>query len=138
MKVSINPTQYIKPGWIWLLILLMVALAATSWAAEGWPPSKQRKIAGEENMLQSPVTRVTIEKKMLTAVITSVGDAYAIDKETIISGADGKQIRIRLLPVPCEAEITYEEVHGKRLASRISVLRTNEKARRQWTAKLPE
>jgi hypothetical protein len=85
-----------------------------------------------------PTVKVTIQKKVIEAVITSVGDRFTISEETIITGMNGEQMSIRELLVPCDAEITYQTEKGKRVAQRIKTYRLNRSNSWKWGADKPE
>jgi len=85
-----------------------------------------------------PVANVSIEKKMLEAVITNVGNRYKVSKETIITDLNGKQVSIREMLVPCDAEITYEAENGTRVAQRIKVVRISRNSSWKWVSEQPE
>ncbi len=120
-----------------VLMVIGLCLAATGWAADSHP-HKKRLMNEEGSGYQLPMKRVGVEKKMIDAVITNIGDTFSINRETIIVGVDGKQVNIRNMLVPCEAEITYENQKGKRMASRIQITRVHANARWQWVSRLPE
>lgn len=125
----INLIHIWKKGTIVLAVVLSLS-ATIVWAA---PP-----VGVEEDGQYEPVTRVNIKKKMIDAVITNTGEAYAVDEQTIIVGMDGAQVNIRKLLVPCEAEITYDTRRGKRIARRITVTDVGVNATWQWISRQPE
>ena len=84
------------------------------------------------------MARVTIEKKVLEAVITNVGDRYRVSDETIITNPEGRQVSIREMLVPCDAEITYKTENGKRVAQRIKTTRLGSDTTWKWGADRPE
>jgi hypothetical protein len=54
-----------------------------------------------------PVINVSITSKTATSVTTHNGDRFEVSQQTIIVGTDGRQVSIRKMFVPCEAELTY-------------------------------
>ena len=117
--------------------LLVVSLAVPAFAGpvKGRPGLQQNREGVEVSL---PQASVTIEKKMLEAVVTTTGESYALSSETIIMGMDGKQVSIREMLVPCDAEITFFTEGGKRQAKRIHVKRVSSKNTWQWTTRQPE
>ncbi|MGD9010537.1 MAG: hypothetical protein PVG41_21610 [Desulfobacteraceae bacterium] len=119
-------------------IVLIVTVAAATLAMADQNPLGPKYMEGREGAVQLPRETVTIEKKMLEAVITNVGDRFQLSKETIITGLDGKQVSIRQMLVPCDAEIIYETKQGARIAQRIKMLRVGSNGRWQWSSDRPE
>jgi hypothetical protein len=64
---------------------------------------------GEEGSYQQtlPVVNVSIASKTADSVTTNFGDRFDVTQQTIIVGTDGRQVSIRKMLVPCEAELTY-------------------------------
>ena len=85
-----------------------------------------------------PMVKVTIKKKEIEAVTTNVGDRYNVSKETIITNMDGDQVSIRKFLVPCDVEMTYQTINGKRVAERIKTVRLGSDASWKWEAAKPE
>ena len=85
-----------------------------------------------------PMVKVTIKKKEIEAVITNVGDRFKVSGETIITDMNGDQVSIRNFLVPCDAEITYQTINGKRTAERIKTVRLASDASWQWESRKPE
>jgi mRNA-degrading endonuclease YafQ of YafQ-DinJ toxin-antitoxin module len=120
-------------------IVLIVTAAAATLAMADQNPLDPKYMEGREGVVrQLPRKTVTIEEKMLEAVITNIGDRFQLSKETIITGLDGKQVSIRQMLVPCDAEIIYETKQGARIAQRIKMLRVESNSRWQWSSDLPE
>lgn len=116
-------------------VMLLILTASQSALAD-----RKRVPKGAEGqpLLTQPVDRVTINKKTLTEVITNSGDEYALSTGTIIVGLDGKQVSIRKMLVPCDAEITYTMESNRREATRIQITLVYSDASWQWTSKVPE
>lgn len=57
--------------------------------------------------VELPKVNVTIASKSAESVTTSSGDRFAVSKQTIIVGLDGRQVSIRKFLVPCDAAVTY-------------------------------
>jgi hypothetical protein len=57
--------------------------------------------------VELPKKSVTIESKSAESVTTNTGDRFAVSKQTIIVGLDGRQVSIRKFLVPCDAVVTY-------------------------------
>jgi hypothetical protein len=119
-------------------IALIVTVAAMAPAMADENPLGSEYMEAGQGGDQLPSKTVTIEKKMLGAVITNVGDRFQLSKETIITGLDGKQVSIRQMLVPCDAEIIYETKQGARIAQRIKMLSVHSDSRWQWSADHPE
>ena len=84
-----------------------------------------------------PAVKATIVKKDLKTVTASTGAVYTLFEETIIVGADGKQLSIRKMPVPCSAELVYTTEKGLRKVMRIGITAVSENATTIWTDKDP-
>ncbi len=59
-----------------------------------------------------PVINVAIASKTAGSVTTNTSDRYTVSEQTIIVGTDGRQVSIRDMLVPCEAELTYSNETG--------------------------
>jgi len=124
-------------AWLLALAMIMVALPTGGALADSAVGGFNAKVEGSQvNIL--PVAKVNIEKKMLEAVITNVGDQFKVSKETIITDLNGKQVSIREMLVPCDVEITYESENGTRVAHRIKIVRISRNNSWKWMSKQPE
>jgi hypothetical protein len=94
--------------------------------------------ASREGGVQPPSAKVTIEKKTLAVVITNIGDRYSVSEETIIADAKGRQISIRDLLVPCEAEVNFITEGGVRKAEFIKILQIGRNASWRWFSESPD
>lgn len=121
-----------------LLILAVSILPMGSALAETGGKSGRAVHLEGEHVISDPVAKVTIQKKVLEAVITNIGDRYRISDETIITNLDGKQVSIREMLVPCDAEITYKTEKGKRIAQRVKTIRLSRDNTWKWGADRPE
>jgi hypothetical protein len=122
-----------------LMIILMVAPVLT--AVAGQPGRANASLGSEEEgaaAVQLPMDRVTIAKKSLEGVTTTIGQTYALSRATIIVGLDGHQVSIRKMLVPCDAEITYKTEQGVRRAQRITITQLGRNTTWQWTSNIPE
>ena len=104
----------------------------------GEPGQKRIAESGERLIRQLPAIKVTITKKTIEAVVTSIGDRFSLSGETIITDLAGKQVSIRKMLVPCDAEITYEGEGMHRKAHRIKMINLEDDNRWQWQSDLPE
>lgn len=59
-----------------------------------------------------PVVNVAIASKTAKSVTTTIGDRFSVSQQTIIVGTDGRQVSIRDMLVPCDAELTYSGEAG--------------------------
>lgn len=59
-----------------------------------------------------PVVNVAIASKTAKSVTTHIGDRFSVSRQTIIVGTDGRQVSIRNMLVPCDAELTYSDEAG--------------------------
>ena len=116
---------------VWCLVLPAAA------KGPGRPASDIPMNPEGQPLMVLPKVQVTIEKKSLKTVTTSIGDVYALFEETIIVGSDGKQLAIRKMPVPCKAELVYTTEKGVRKALRIGITSVSENATTNWTSKDP-
>lgn len=78
--------------------------------------------------------KVTLEKKNSRMVSTYIGKRYGVNHTTLTVGEDGKQVMLRYLLVPCDAELLYEtRADGGSFVHRIKVLSTHQGAtNRMW------
>jgi hypothetical protein len=121
-----------------LLVLSLAALPINGAIAD--TADKGPYANGQEGQVLNtmPLTTASIEKKTLEAVITTIGERFKLSKETVITDLNGKQVSIRQMLVPCDAEITFETQNGVRVAQRIKILRLGRDSRWQWDADRPE
>jgi hypothetical protein len=121
-----------------LLVLSLAALPINGAIAD--TADKGGYANGQEGQVLNtmPLTTASIEKKTLEAVITTIGERFKLSKETVITDLNGKQVSIRQMLVPCDAEITFETQNGVRVAQRIKMLRLGRDSRWQWDADRPE
>jgi len=71
-------------------------------------------------------------------LVTSSGP-YDIIEETKVEDAAGKEISMDSLPVPCQAEITYQPLRNyQKNALKIAVKTILPKASTKWSAPLPQ
>ena len=118
----------ILPGLLAAVLMALLLLCQVAVAQQGKHKEEMKK-------LEWPMRKVTIEKKSLIEVITTVGDSYAVSHyETMIIGVDGKQVSIRRMPVPCDAEVYFERKNGVRKARRIQITQVWPNATWQRTA----
>jgi hypothetical protein len=121
-----------------LLVLALLILPMTS-ALAGTGNTSGRAVNEEgQRVISDPMVKVTIQSKVLEAVITDVGDRFQVSGETIITNPDGRQVSIRKMLVPCDAEITYKTENGKRIAQRIKTIRLSQDTTWKWGADRPE
>jgi hypothetical protein len=121
-----------------LLVLSLAALPINGAIAD--TADKGGYANGQEGQVLNtmPLTTASIEKKTLEAVITTICERFKLSKETVITDLNGKQVSIRQMLVPCDAEITFETQNGVRVAQRIKMLRLGRDSRWQWDADRPE
>jgi hypothetical protein len=138
MKTNVSHSNGRMAIYALLLILVVSILPMTSALAEN--SGKSSEAASEEGprAISDPVVKVTIQTKMLEAVITNVGDRFQVSKETIITNPEGRQVSIRKMLVPCDAEIIYKTEKGKRIAQRIKTIRLGRNTTWKWDADRPE
>lgn len=137
MNVEQNQNKRLKIIGAVLVALILIMLPAGSVSAQK-PSTHQQE--GEEEAMLSPEskTKATITEKTLETVTTNIGDRFALSDETIITNPDGQQVSIRKMRVPCDAEISFEIIKGKRTAQRINVVSIENGASWQWTSKQPD
>ncbi len=85
----------------------VVMLVAMLWAPGAVPAAGPSQDEVEAVRVQLPETHVTIASKSPESVTTNTGDRFAVSKQTIIVGLDGRQVSIRKFLVPCDAVVTY-------------------------------
>jgi hypothetical protein len=128
-------TFIIVLGRFWIAGAIITFVAATSWADS---TARQHSPVNRDNGAQPlQAARITIEKKSLQNIYT-VGQRYAVDSETLFVGTDGKELTIRTLWVPCDAEVQYRIENGVRTAKRVNIRRVAPDARWQWVSDHPE
>jgi len=119
-----------------LLILVLVIMIMSAIGVNADNKGLKHNAADEESGQQilPMASNVSIEKKTLEAVITNIGDRYALFKGTIITDMNGQQMSIREMLVPCEADVTFEIRKGRRIAHRIKIIRTHSNASWHWVS----
>lgn len=126
------------PGVTFLCITAVIIGLVVSPALSS--PRKHRStiVNQEEGQQQSFMkANVSIEKKSMQHIFT-LGKDYAINAETVIVGSDGKEIKLKKMLVPCDAEVLYLIENGVRTAKRINVKRVASDASWQWISEKPE
>jgi hypothetical protein len=138
MKTNVSHSRGRLVIYALILILAISMMPMTSVLAG--PGSKNGKAVNEEgeHIISDPVAKVTIQKKVIEAVITNAGDRYIVSKETIVTNPEGQQVSIRKMLVPCDVEITYKTEKGKRVAQRIATIRIGRNSTWKWEADKPE
>lgn len=64
---------------------------------------------------------VTISVKSKGYLQTNIGERWAITKHPLIIGTDGKQVKLRDMPVPCDVEMLYYQRDNRREVYRIDI-----------------
>ncbi len=120
------------------LMGVMILLLAVSVPTLAAPPEQRPNNQDQESQqLNLSKIKVTIEKKSLQRIYTLSGK-FEISPETLIVGTDGKEVSIKKMLVPCDAEVSYAVEDGGRMAYRIDVIRVADGASWQWTSEKPE
>jgi hypothetical protein len=121
-----------------MLMGMMILLLAVSVQALAAPPEKRPSNQNQEGqqLILSKI-KATIEKKSLQRIYTLSGK-FEISPETLIIGTDGKEVSIKKMLVPCDAEVSYAVEKGGRMAYRIDIKRVADGASWQWTSEKPE
>ncbi len=122
-----------------LVIVLVILCYPVAGFSQEVQPSEtttiERKIL--VNMVSSEPGEKEQTRRSMT-LLTPLGPYYIID-ETKVLDAAGKEITMDALPVPCEAEITYQPLkrYGKN-ALQIAVKSLLPKASQKWSDPLPQ
>jgi hypothetical protein len=111
-------------------------------AAHSWAASSHRKqtLENNEESQQQPTlsqVNVTIEKKSLQHIF-ALRSKFAVNKETLIVGTDGKEVKLKKMLVPCDVVVSYLIEKGTPTAKRIDIQRVAFDASWQWIAEHPE
>lgn len=124
-----------------LLLIMMLAVLCFTLAAPAWAtsPGKGSVRGNQEEGQPQPLdsVRVTVKKKSLQHLFTA-GWKFAVNKETLIVGTDGKEVSLKKMLVPCEVVVHYAVEKGGRTAKRVDIKRVLEGARWQWTDEMPQ
>jgi hypothetical protein len=133
MNKALRPS--VKRSIVMGIIIFLLAFSVPVLAA---PPEQRKSKADNEGrqVLLSKIS-VTIEKKSLERIYTLSG-SFAISGETLIVGTDGKEVNIKKMLVPCDAEVQYSVENGGRMVHRIDIKRVADGASWQWTSEKPE
>ena len=121
----------------------IAALLAMTWfiAAPVWADSSAqvRKLTNQEEgqTVQYSSLAVSIQKKSLKHIY-AYGRTFAVNPETVILGPDGKEVSLKKMLVPCDAEVMYLIEKGVSIAKRIDIKRIASDASWQWTSEHPE
>lgn len=133
MRYSININAYLPA----LLALLLVVLLAVPVTADR-DAHRAKGAIHERSDTPLPVVAVTIDRKSAGSVTTNVGDTYGVGSDTMIVNPDGRQVSIRKMLIPCEAEVTYGTENGARKATRIDIKQVGNNPTWRWSAARPE
>ena len=117
-----------------VLLAMACLLAAPVWAGQ------HHRLTNQEEGAQTPqysTAPVTIQKKSLKHVF-AYGRMFAVNPETVIVGTDGKEVSLKKMLVPCDAEVMYIMENGRPTAKRINIKRVAANASWQWTSERPE
>ncbi|RJQ81660.1 MAG: hypothetical protein C4519_08635 [Desulfobacteraceae bacterium] len=97
------------------MILLVAGMGAT-------PAGKKNFHAdGKEDLIQLPLVKMMIHKKGLNQISDGAKKTFDVSEQTIIVGMDGKEMDIREMLVPCEAQVAYFTENGVPHAQRIDI-----------------
>lgn len=125
----------------WMSLLCIMALIAGLTASQTWASSRNKRHAQvNEEEAQPPSymkADITIQQKSLQHVFT-YGKDFAVNSETVIVGANGKEVKLKKMLVPCDAEVLYLIENGEPTAKRINIKRVASDANWQWVSEKPE
>jgi hypothetical protein len=96
-------------------------------------------IAMEEGVEEyRPSAFMVIEAKSLHSIVASKRQ-FELTRETQIFDGNGKEIRIKDLPVPCKAQVDYETSnHGDPVALKIVIKQVFPGASTDWSDVMPD
>lgn len=104
-KMNNWSTHLLRMGFAGLLTVMLIFSGVLMAEEQG-----QDEAGGYQAAL--PVVNVAIASKTAESVTTHIGDRYSVSQQTIIVGTDGRQVSIRNMLVPCDAELTYSDAAG--------------------------
>jgi hypothetical protein len=122
---------------IFAILMMIWSFAAPSWAAAS--EDRRQSLENSEQHQQQKLSQVSvmIYKKSLQHVFTR-GPIFAVNKETLIVGTDGKEVKLKKMLVPCDVVVSYRIENGTKTAKRIDIKRVAANAGWQWIAEQPE
>lgn len=137
-SIQLHAKHPLLGGAIIATFVVIMLVATPSWATA----SENRNPALGDNEASQPQpklnqVKVTITKKSLQHIFT-IGRNYAVNKETLIVGKDGKEVKLKKMLVPCDVVVSYRMENGARTAKRIDIKRVSSGASWQWVAEQPE
>ncbi len=133
-----NKHSNIPFGKIVALLFLIMIMAAVPMALAGQTGESEIDPEGGKPGMELVKEKVTIEKKYKEKMTTKFGDVFAASKTTLIIGANGQQVSIYDMRVPCTAEVTYRVKNGVKVAHRIHIKRVLSDATDQLSYDKPE
>jgi hypothetical protein len=136
-RVELHEKHSLWWGAIFATLMMMWFVAAPSSAAAS--EDRRQTLENNDQYQQQNLSQVTavIYKKSLQHVFTR-GPNFAVNKETLIVGTDGKEVRLKKMLVPCDAVVSYRIENGTPTATRIDIKRVAANANWQWIAEQPE
>ena len=110
--------------------------AAPAWAGS---PGQRHKLVNQDEGQQPQYSKVsiTISKKSLKHIF-AIGKTLAVNQETVILGPDGKEVSLKKMLVPCDAEVFYLIEKGVPTAKRIKIKSVAASASWQWESEHPQ
>ena len=128
---NVSPIRfhYIHGRYIFMLLLVLAWLPA--WASSPGKhihPTRQQEEGQMPSLYKSIVT---IQVKSLEHIFTA-GHKYELSKETVIVDTNGKEVKLKKMLVPCDAEVSYLFENGVRKVKRIDIKKVLDGARWQW------
>ncbi|MBT8341019.1 MAG: hypothetical protein KJP07_13470 [Desulfatitalea sp.] len=124
------------------ILLLPIALgllfSSPAWAnPTGHANAQNNQEEGTQPQPLLAKAKITIHKKSRQNIYT-YGRKFAVNKETLIIGIDSKEVSLKKMLVPCDAQVSYRMENGVPTAKRIDIIRVASEAGWQWIAEEPE
>lgn len=136
-RVGLHERHLFWRGVIFAILMMMWGVSATSWAVASEHRSQAIESNDQHQQQSLSQVSVAIYKKSLKHVFTR-GPNFAVNKETLIVGTDGKEVKLKKMLVPCDAVVSYRIENGTKTAKRIDIKRVAADAGWQWIAEQPE
>ena len=120
------------------MIIILLAFVLITGLAQGPAPALAAENGREGKGVYRPSAIMVIQNKE-RGLIRTLKSRYVITSGTQILDSGGTAMTIRSLPVPCEAEVEYENYpYGDPVARKIVLRRVFPGASSKWSIPTPE
>ena len=119
-------------------IIILLAFVLITGLAQGPAPALAAENSREGKAVYRPSAIMVIQNKE-RGLVRTLKSRFVITSGTKILDSGGTAMTIRSLPVPCEAEVEYEDYpYGDPVARKIVLRRAFPGASSKWSIPMPE